>query len=208
MAEVIKVDISRVDRTRLKQLAINLKPLERRFLPKKWKATSRCSSVMTWASISFRVITCPSCGHQGQEPAHFRTVAAASARSAQRDADHAEVETVFKQEPMLTYNLLRLTNSVGAGMTTRITTATRHYHVGRRHRCARSSFCSTAVFRFTAGRQSVAATGGHALPADGAAGRKNARREGPRPNLLDQACMVGILSLMPTLVGQATCPKS
>ena len=38
-----------------------------------------------------------------------------------RDADTSAVEKALKQEPALTLNLLRLTNSAGGGMITRIT---------------------------------------------------------------------------------------
>ena len=120
-----------------------------------------------------------------------------------QDADHAEVETVFKQEPMLTYNLLRLTNSVGAGMTTRITSLRHAITMLGRRQLLR--WLQLLLYSGVSGsRQAVnpllqlAATRGRLMEL--LVVRTPGAKAGDQ-NLIDQAYMVGILSLMPTLVG-------
>ncbi len=116
------------------------------------------------------------------------------------DADTAELEKVFKQEPGLTVNLLRLTNSVAAGLRTHVTSL-RHAitALGRRQL---QRWLQLLLFAHDQGSGTspllqLAATRGRLMEllADKVRGRA--------PELPDQAFMTGIMSLMPALLSQS-----
>jgi EAL and modified HD-GYP domain-containing signal transduction protein len=116
------------------------------------------------------------------------------------DAATAELEAALKTEPGLTVNLLRMTNSVGAGGMEEITSLGHAITVLGRRQLQRW----LQLLVFASGSQNgtsnplllMAATRGRLMellaaelrPGDGA--------------LADQAFMAGIMSLMPALVGQ------
>ena len=120
-----------------------------------------------------------------------------------QDASSNEVEKVFKQEPVLTMNLLRLTNSAGSGMATRITSL--HHAItilGRRQllrwlqlllyaSTAHGAPAATPLMQLAATRGRLMELLVDKAPEAGQCGR----------DLIDQAYMVGILSLLPTLIG-------
>lgn len=115
------------------------------------------------------------------------------------DADTAEIEKIFKQEPGLVVNLLRLTNSVASGVRTR-TTSLRHAItvLGRRQL---QHWLQLLLF---AGQQ-----GGTASPLLQFAATRGRLMEllaetlrTKTPELADQAFMTGIISLMPALLSQ------
>ena len=120
-----------------------------------------------------------------------------------QDADIAEIEAVFKQEPVLTFNLLRLTNSAGSGMATRITSLGHAIILLGRRQLLRwlqlllyssapgSPHTVNPLLQLAATRGRLMALLADRAPADGDAGS----------DFLDQAFMTGILSLMPALVG-------
>jgi len=204
LAEVIKVDISRVDPTRLKQLAINLKPLEKTILAEKVESNEQMQLCHDLGFDLFQgyyfahPVVIKGKGLHTSELSLLRLLGLLS-----QDADHAEVETVFKQEPMLTYNLLRLTNSVGAGMTTKITSLRHAITMLGRRQLLR--WLQLLLYSGVSGsRQAVnpllqlAATRGRLMEL--LVVRTPGAKAGDQ-NLIDQAYMVGILSLMPTLVG-------
>lgn len=206
IAEVIKVDISRADPMRLKQLANNLKPLEKTLLAEKVESNAQMQLCHTLGFDLF----------QGYYFAHPVIIHGKRLHTSElsllrllgllsQDADNAEIESVFKQEPMLTFNLLRLTNSVGAGMTTKITSLRHAITLLGRRQLLR--WLQLLLYSGVSGsKQAVnpllqlAATRGRLMEllVERTAGAK----EGGQ-NLIDQAYMVGILSLMPTLVGHA-----
>ncbi|MFC5302466.1 EAL and HDOD domain-containing protein [Azospira restricta] len=116
------------------------------------------------------------------------------------DAETAELEQVFKGQPGLTVNLLRLTNSVACGVRTRITSL-RHAitMLGRRQL---QRWLQLLLFANPQGGGvtpllQLAATRGRLMEllADKLRGRA--------ADLPDQAFMTGIMSLMPALLGQA-----
>jgi c-di-GMP-related signal transduction protein len=120
-----------------------------------------------------------------------------------QDADTAEVEKVFKQEPVLTFNLLRLTNSAGSGMATKITSLRHAITLLGRRQLLR--WLQLLLYSGTSGTTQtvnpllqLAATRGRLMEL--LVDRTPAAKEGGR-DLVDQAYMVGILSLMPALVG-------
>ncbi len=117
------------------------------------------------------------------------------------DGDTAELEKVFKQEPGLTVNLLRLTNSVASGVRTRITSLRHAITVLGRRQLQR--WLQLLMF-------STAQQGGAASPLLQLAATRGRLMEllaeklrNRTPELPEQAFMTGIMSLMPTLLHQS-----
>ena len=202
LAQVIKIDISRIEPARLQQLVTNLKPLGKTLLAEKVESVEQmklCHDLGFDLFQGYYVArpTVISGKHlQASELALIRLLGLLS-----HDADIGEIEKVFKQEPVLTVNLLRLTNSVGSGMATRITSLRHAITILGRRQLLRwlqlllysgSSSNAPTVNPLL----QLAATRGRLMEllVDKAPGIKEGGRE-----LIDQAFMVGILSLMPTL---------
>jgi len=204
LAEVIKIDISRVDPVRLKQLVGSLKPLGKTILAEK---VERVEQMQLCHDLGFDLF-------QGYYFAHPTVIQGKRLQTSElallrllgllsQDADSDEIETVFKQEPVLTFNLLRLTNSAGSGMVTRITSL-RHAIalLGRRQllrwlQLLLYSGASSSTHAVNPLLQ-LAATRGRLMEL--LVDRTPAAKEGGR-DLIDQAYMVGIFSLMPALMG-------
>jgi EAL and modified HD-GYP domain-containing signal transduction protein len=115
------------------------------------------------------------------------------------DAETSEIEEVLKAEPGLTVNLLRLTNSVGSGTVVRITSLGHAITVLGRRQLQR--WLQLLVFASgNAGGTgnpllALAATRGRLMELLGVELRPGDHA------LADQAFMVGIMSLMPALIG-------
>ncbi|MBI2306716.1 MAG: EAL domain-containing protein [Rhodocyclales bacterium] len=116
------------------------------------------------------------------------------------DADTVELEKVFKGQPGLTVNLLRLTNSVACGVRTRITSL-RHAitMLGRRQL---QRWLQLLLFANPQGGGvtpllQLAATRGRLMEL------LAEKLRGRAADLPDQAFMTGIMSLMPALLGQS-----
>ena len=208
LAQVIKVDISRVEAPRLKQLVESLKPLGKTLLAEK---VERHEQMQLCHDLGFDLF-------QGYYFAHPTVIHGKRLQSSKlallrllgllsQDAETSEVESVLKQEPVLTVNLLRLTNSVGSGLATRITSL-RHAItlLGRRQllRWLQLLLYSGAADSPQAVNPllQLAATRGRLMEllVDKTPEVKVVGRD-----LIDQGYMVGILSLMPALIG---CPMS
>jgi EAL and modified HD-GYP domain-containing signal transduction protein len=205
IAEFIKVDIRGVEPERLKRLASALKPLRKTLLAEQVESDAQrhlCHE------LGFDLFQGYYFAHpatveskqrlQSSEAALLRLLGLIS-----QDAETAEIEAVFKQEPALTISLLRLTNSAGSGLTTRITSL-RHAItlLGRRQllRWLQLLLYSGASSSAPAVNPllQLAATRGRLMellvdhtPEAGQYGR----------DLIDQAFMAGILSLMPAMLG-------
>ena len=202
LAQVIKIDISRVDPARLQQLTANLKPLGKTLLAEKVESVEQmklCHGLGfdLFQGYYFARPTVITGKHlQASELALMRLLGLLS-----HDADISEIEKVFKQEPVLTVNLLRLTNSVGSGMATRITSLRHAITILGRRQLLR--WLQLLLY---SGSSSAAPTVNPLLQLAATRGRlmellvdKTPEiKEGGR-ELIDQAFMVGILSLMPTL---------
>lgn len=120
------------------------------------------------------------------------------------DADTSEIEHAFKAEPGLTVNLLRLTNSASSGLATKITSLRHAIAILGRRQLQR--WLQLLIYTRPMGQsQGVAPL----LPLAATRGRLMellAERLQPRNReFSDQAFMVGIVSLMPALLG-ATMP--
>jgi EAL and modified HD-GYP domain-containing signal transduction protein len=115
------------------------------------------------------------------------------------DADTQELEAAFKPEPLLTVNLLRMTNSVGAGTTVRITSLRHAITILGRRQLQRwlqlLLFASGTHSGTTSPLLHLAATRGRLMEL--LAGNQRKRDVA----YVDGAFMVGIMSLMPALMG-------
>ena len=204
LARFIKVDISQFSPEKLGNLLLNLKPLGKTLIAEKVEQNEQMQRCNTLGFDLFqgyyfaRPTVIQGRSLQTSELSLLRLLALLS-----QDADSSEIEKVLKQEPVLTMNLLRLTNSAGSRVSTRITSL-RHAItlLGRRQL---SRWLQLLIY---SGRSSnakavnpllqLAATRGRLMEllADRAHGGTSCSRE-----LIDQAYMVGILSLMPVLLG-------
>jgi EAL and modified HD-GYP domain-containing signal transduction protein len=203
IVEFIKLDVSRAGPERISQIARALKPLRKTLIAEKVENNDQMQSCH---DLGFDLF-------QGYYFAHPTVVEGKRMRSSEasllrllgligRDADTAEVEAVFKQEPVLTINLLRLANSSSSGLTTQVASL-RHAIVllGRRQliRWLQLLLYSGASSSAPAVNPllQLAATRGRLMellvdhtPEAAQYGR----------DFVDQAFMVGILSLMPTVL--------
>jgi c-di-GMP-related signal transduction protein len=203
-AEVIKLDISHIEPARLQQAVSALKPLGKTLLAEKVETLEQ---MQRCHELGFDLF-------QGYYFAHPAVIHGKRLHTSElsllrllgllsQEADSSEIESVFKQEPVLTVNLLRLTNSAGSGMSTRITSL-RHAIslLGRRQllRWLQLLLYSGAADTAEAINplMQLAATRGRLMEllVDRTPDVKQTGRD-----LVDQAYMVGILSLMPILIG-------
>jgi EAL and modified HD-GYP domain-containing signal transduction protein len=116
------------------------------------------------------------------------------------DADTVELEKVFKQEPGLVVNLLRLTNSVASGVRTHITSLRHAITVLGRRQLQR--WLQLLLFANQQGGTAspllqLAATRGRLMEL------LAEKLKGKAPELPEQAFMTGIMSLMPSLLNQS-----
>ena len=205
LAEVIKVDISHVEPERLKQLVANLKPLAKTILAEKVESNAQMQFCHALGFDLFQgyYFARPTVIHgkhlQTSEISLLKLLGLLS-----QDADSSEIEKIFKQEPVLTVNLLRLTNSAGSGMATRITSLRHAITLLGRRQLLR--WLQLLLYSASGAAQTVnpllqlAATRGRLMEllVDKTAEAAQGGRD-----LIDQAYMVGILSLMPALIGNS-----
>jgi EAL and modified HD-GYP domain-containing signal transduction protein len=204
IAEIIKVDIGRAEPEHLKQLVPALKPLRRTLLAEKVESggAMRFCRELGFDLFQGYYFARPTVTEgkrlKSSETALLRLLGLIS-----QDAETAEIEAVFKQEPALTISLLRLTNSAGSGLTTRITSLRHAITLLGRRQLLRwlqlllysgASSSSPAVNPLL----QLAATRGRLMEllVDHTPEVRQLGRD-----LVDQAFMVGILSLMPTMLG-------
>jgi c-di-GMP-related signal transduction protein len=201
LAEIIKVDIKELDNPALSALVAQLKPLGKKLLAEK-------------VETSEQMIFCQSLGFelfQGYFFAKPTIIAGKKLNPAQltlmrllgllmEDAETAELEKAFKLEPGLTVNLMRLTNSVGSGVTTQITSLRHAIAVLGRRQLQRW----LQLLLYTNPKDSaqsfnpllqLAATRGRLMEL--LAEQVQAKNR----EFSDHAFMVGIMSLMPALLG-------
>ncbi len=116
------------------------------------------------------------------------------------DAETSEIENAFKLEPGLTVNLLRLTNSVGSGLAVKVTSLRHAITLLGRKPLQRW----LQLLMYT--HPQTASTGTNPLlPLAATRGRLMELLAGHTParsrEFVEQAFMVGIMSLMPVLLG-------
>lgn len=201
LVEIVKVDIQPLSRVQLMQLAMKLKPMGKQLLAEKVDSREQMEQCLKLGFTLF----------QGYYFAKPTIIAGKKLDHSQLslmklmglllgDADTAELEAALKPEPGLTVNLLRMTNSVGAGCSETITSLRHAITVLGRRQLQRW----LQILVFASGSQAgstnpllmMAATRGRLMEL--LAGEL---RSGDAA-FSDQAFMVGIMSLMPALVGQ------
>ena len=203
LADIIKLDIVTLDEDTLRQRIIRFKPLGKKLLAK---------NVESLQQLSF----CQSLGFELFQGYYFATPKILASKKlnpsqlvlmrllalVMEDADTSEVEHAFKAEPGLTVNMLRLTNSASSGLATKVTSLRHAITILGRRQLQR--WLQLLIYTNPKGEtQSVnpllqlAATRGHLM-------ELLADRLQPRNReFADQAFMVGIMSLMPALLGIA-----
>ena len=200
LVEIVKVDIQPLSRVQLMQLVMKLKPLGKQLLAEKVDSREQMEQCQ---KLGFSLF-------QGYYFAKPTIIAGKKLDHSQlslmklmglllSDADTAELEAALKPEPGLSINLLRMTNSVGAGCTEKITTLGHAITVLGRRQLQRW----LQLLVFASGSQGntdnpllmMAATRGRLM-------ELLAGEVRPGDSILsDQAFMAGIMSLMPALVG-------
>ena len=202
LAEIIKVDVLGLDATRLTELVRQLKPFGKKLLAEKVESAEQVNLCKTLGFELFQ-------GYYFAKPAIIVGKKLNPSQIAllrllglvMQDAETSEIENAFKVEPGLTVNLLRLTNSVGSGLTTRITSLRHAITILGRRQLQR--WLQLLIYTNPKGGRSdnpllqLAATRGRLM-------ELLAERVTPRNReFTDQGFMVGIMSLMPALLGVA-----
>lgn len=201
LVEIVKVDIQPLSRVELMQLAMKLKPTGKQLLAEKVDSREQMEQCLKLGFSLFQgyyfakptIIAGKKLDHS--QPSLMKLMGLLLG-----DAATAELEAALKPEPGLTVNLLRMTNSVGAGSHDKITSLNHAITVLGRRQLQRwlqlLVFSSAGKTGSTNPLLQLAATRGRLMellaaalrPADAA--------------FADQAFMVGIMSLMPALVAQ------
>lgn len=117
------------------------------------------------------------------------------------DAETSALETAFKEDPKLTYNLLRLVNSVGSGVTQRIRTLSQAIVVLGRRQLLR--WLQLLLFALEEGGGAGPTPLMRLAAARGKTMEILARIQANRDRVLqEQAFMTGVFSLLDVLLGQ------
>ena len=203
LVDIIKVNIMRLDADGLSALVGQLKPFGKTLLAEKVETTEQFALCQ---SLGFDLFQ----GYYFAKPtiivgkrlnpsqlALIRLLALVM-----EDAETSALENAFKVEPGLTVNMLRLTNSVSCGLSTKITSLRHAITILGRRQLQR--WLQLLVYTNPKGTTQgvdpllqLAATRGRLM-------ELLAERVQPRNReFADQAFMVGIMSLMPTLLGMA-----
>ena len=200
LVEIVKVDIQPLSRVQLMQLVMKLKPMGKQLLAEKVDSREQMEQCLKLGFTLFQgyyfakpTITA------GKKLEHSKLSLMKLMGLLLSDAETSKLEEALKPEPGLTVNLLRMTNSVGAGTSEKITSLRHAITVLGRRQLQRW----LQLLVFSSGAQAgasnpllmLAATRGRLMellaedlrPGDGA--------------LADRAFMAGIMSLMPALVG-------
>ena len=206
LADVIKVDIACLDTAALRALVAQLRPLGKKLLAEK---VETAEALALCRELGFDLFQ----GYYfarptlivGKKLTPAQTVLLRLLSLVMEDADTSAIEQAFKLEPGLTVNLLRLTNSVSSGLSTHITSLRHAITLLGRRQLMRwlQLLIYTSPQRGDSNGSgnplfALAATRGRMMEL--LVDRTPAVKQGGR-DLIDQAFMTGILSLMPTLIG-------
>lgn len=200
LVEVIKVDLQPLSSEELVKLTTTLKPLNKKLLAEKVDSREQMELCMKLGYELFQ-------GYYFAKPTiiagkklnHSQMALMRLMGLVHSDADTIELENVFKPEPDLTVNLLRMTNSVGAGTKVRITSLRHAITVLGRRQLQRWLQLLIFASKHHSGGSSpllhLAATRGRLMELLADTQRKK------DANYADSAFMAGIMSLMPALMG-------
>ena len=199
LVEIIKVDLQPLQPAELMALVGKLRPLKKQLLAEKVDSREQMERCL---KLGFHLFQ----GYYFAKPTiiagkklnHSQLALLKLMQLLLSDAETSALEAAFKPEPGLTVNLLRMTNSAGAGTTVRITSLRHAITVLGRRQLQRW----LQLLLFSTGTQGggsnpllhLAATRGRLMEL--LAGNLHAGRA-----MADEAFMVGIMSLMPALVG-------
>ena len=201
LADIIRIDIMKMDAGRLHALVAELKPFGKKLLALKVESAELLTLCQ---SLGFDLF-------QGYYFAKPTIIVGKKLNPAQlslvrllalvmEDAETTAIESAFKLEPGLTVNMLRLTNSVGGGMASRITSLRHAITVLGRRQLQR--WVQLLIYTNPKGESQgvnpllqLAATRGRLMEL--LAERLHFKNR----EFADHAFMVGIMSLMPTLLG-------
>jgi len=203
LVDIIKVNIMRLDAEGLAELVAQLKPFGKKLLAERVETAAQSALCQDLGFDLFQ-------GYYFAKPtiivgkrlnpsqlALIRLLALVM-----EDAETSALESAFKTEPGLTVNMLRLTNSVSCGLSTKITSLRHAITILGRRQLQR--WLQLLVYTNPKGTTQgvdpllqLAATRGRLM-------ELLAERVQPRNReFADQAFMVGIMSLMPALLGMA-----
>ena len=199
LADIVKVDIMKMDDQRLGLLVPQLKAFGHKLLAEKVESAEQFAYCQGFGFDLF----------QGYYFARPTIIVGKKLNPSQlalvrllglvlEDAETSAIENAFKLEPGLTVNMLRLTNSVSCGLTTKITSLRHAITIlGRRQlqRWLQLLIYSGGATQGIDPLLQLAATRGRLMEL--LADRTHARNR----EFSDQAFMVGIISLMPALLG-------
>lgn len=198
--EIIKVDIQLLSPSALTQLAIKLKTTGKQLLAEKVDSREQMEQCLQLGFTLFQgyYFAKPTI-IAGKKLEHSKLSLIKLLGLLLSDADTSKLEQALKPEPGLTVNLLRMTNSVGAGLRQKITSLRHAITVLGRRQLQRW----LQLLVFSTGTQ--AGAGNPLLMLAATRGRlMELLAEDLRPGddaLADRAFMVGIMSLMPALLG-------
>jgi len=200
LVEIIKVDLQPLQNGELATLTARLKPLRKKLLAEKVDSREQMETCLQLGYELFQ-------GYYFAKPTiiagkklnHSQLALMKLMSLLLSDADTIELEAAFKPEPGLTVNLLRMTNSVGCGCTVRITSLRHAITVLGRRQLQRwlqlLLYASGSGGGMDSPLLQLAATRGRLMELLATSLRKN------DTTFADEAFMVGIMSLMPALVG-------
>ena len=200
LADIIKVDLLQLGETALNYLVEQLKPLGKQLLAEKVDTIEQHDRCLALGFSLFQgyYFARPTI-IAGKKMNHSQLSLMTLMGLLMSDADTAELENAFKPEPALTVSLLRMTNSAGAGTTVRITSLRHAITILGRRQLQRwlqlLLFAANGKDALANPLLQLAATRGRLMES-----LARQVREGDT-GFADQAFMVGIMSLMPALVG-------
>lgn len=203
LVDVIKVNIKRFDDEALSQLVDLLKPFGKTLLAEKVETIDefeRCQRLGFDLFQGYYFARPTIIVGKRLNPSQFALVRLLA--MVMEDAETSALESAFKTEPGLTVNMLRLTNSVSSGLSTRITSLRHAITILGRRQLQR--WLQLLIYTNPKGTTQgvdpllqLAATRGRLM-------ELLSERVQPRNReFADQAFMVGIMSLMPALLGMA-----
>ncbi len=200
VADIVKVDLLGMEAARLQQTVQALHPWKLRLLAEK---VDNAAQVKVCQELGFELFQ----GYyfakpaiiEGKQLSHSELTLSRLLGLVLEDADTARLEAIFKPEPGLTLNLMRLTNSAASGVRQKITSVRHAITVLGRRQLQR--WLQLLVYADTSAQggapgplMQLAATRGRFLEL--LAGQLM----GADGDLADRAFMTGIMSLMPTLL--------
>lgn len=205
LVDIVKIDLLLHSREELQAVVSQLKPWPVKLLAEKVDSAEQAAY-------------CHSLGFDLFQGYYFARPSVLSARRADptqmalirllglllRDADTQQIEQMFKQHPGLTYNLLRLVNSVASGVRHSVASISQAIMVLGRKQLLR--WLQLLLFTMQAGAPYpsplllLAATRGRMMEL--LAGKQRRSVEYHGADFCDEAFMAGILSLVDSLIGR------